>query len=221
MNKKYANKLQVIQDIHRAAQIYKTQLTNRVFLYVFDHRYIEVRFGIIHFRHLTGVSTTISAKEFFRNAVNNRLQASQISFTSSHPYALCQRKLKHICDIATLMTSECLILEDIGTATRTFRFGATDLNCTVCLDVPVNAQGIPADHVYVAESLRDEDCLAKSQGAYEVSYIFSRSDTAREYDTLHFRDERAIVDDLPSAVVGMLTQELMDSIAATESTETP
>ena len=60
------------------------------------------------------------------------LQASQIFFTSQHPFSLCKRKIKHIGQIATLAGSEGFIPEEIVTDTRAYRFGTIDLNFTLC-----------------------------------------------------------------------------------------
>lgn len=212
MNTTNLTTAQIIQEIKRAAQIYHTQLSGRTFLYVFDHRYIEVMFKAVNFRHLTGVESVLPARAFYYNALHNRLYRSQISFSSAHPFALCQRKVQHICDIATLMSSECIILENIQTATRTFRFGATDLTFTICLEQSLNAQGMPEGDLYVAASLRDEDCFARSSDVYSVDYIFSKPTHAREYDTLHFRDTSATRDDMPETVMAMLSQEISDLV---------
>lgn len=107
------------------------------------------------------------------------------------------------------MTSECFMLENVYTTTRTFCFGTTDLDYTICLDRSRNKQGIPDGDLYIAESLRDEDCCARSGDIYAVKYIFSKVTHAREYDTLHFRETSASIQDLPQTVIDMLSQDLV------------
>lgn len=214
MNNTNSSNRYIIQQIRAAAHIYKTSLAGRTFLYVFDKRYIEVIFKTDSFRHLTGVTTSLSAKRFYDDACHNRLQPSQISFSSVHPRSLCLRKIKHICDIASLMTSECFMLEEIGTTTRTFQFGATNLQFTICLDQPQYTSKARGNTLYVPESLRDEDCFARSREVYAVSYIFSKPNNMRQYDTLVYRDQDATLQDLESEIIRMLTPELISKCQA-------
>lgn len=68
--------------------------------------------------------------------------------------------------------SEGFTLEEIVTTTKTYKFGITDLNFTLCLNKKLNAQGNRKGDCYVMESLRDEDCFSKSKMAYTFTHIF-------------------------------------------------
>lgn len=92
-------------------------------------------FKVTNFRHLTGVESSLSAREFYMKAVKNQLQTNQISFSSNHPYELCLKKITHITDIANLAQSESFMLEEITTQSKTYKFGTTDLNFSLCLDL--------------------------------------------------------------------------------------
>lgn len=135
MRKKQENKNKIISQIESAAKSYKKYLVGKKFLYVFEGQCIEVLYKVQHFRHLTGVETILSAKRFFHNAVNNKLQSSHIFFSSKHPYGLCLKKLKHINEVATLAGSESFMLEEIITNTQTYKFGTTDLNFSICMNM--------------------------------------------------------------------------------------
>lgn len=115
LTQKQINQLQLIRQICAAAKSYKTQLVGKTFLYIFDDRYIEVMFKVTNFRHLTGVESSLSAREFYNKAVRNQLQTNLISFSSNHPYELCLKKITHITDIANLAQSESFMLEQITT----------------------------------------------------------------------------------------------------------
>ena len=164
----------IVQSIVRAANIYKTHLVGKRFLYAFDNRYIEVIYKAANFRHLTGVDTTLSAKEFYRLACNRQLQANQIHFSPQHPYNLCVKKVKHIEDVATLAGSENFMLEEITTQSQTYKFGTTDLNFSLCMNKEFDETGAEKGDCYVVQSLRDEDCFSKSKEAYVVTHILSR-----------------------------------------------
>ena len=95
---KQQDREKIVQEIKVAANLYRKHLVGKRFLYVFEGRYIEVLYKAANFRHLTGVATNLSAKKFYSYAAKKMLQASQIFFTSQHPFSLCKRKIKHYDD---------------------------------------------------------------------------------------------------------------------------
>ncbi len=209
MNKKKINDRKlIINEISKAAQLYKKHLVGKKFLYVFDGRYIEVCFKADSFRHLTGVETNLSARRFYQYAVKNQLQSSQIYFTSRHPYSLCKKKLKHICEIAVLARTENFMLEEILTNTKSYRFGTTNLDFTLCLNKEYDENGQEKSECYIVESLRDEDCFSKSKTAYEVSHIFSKDNSDKKYSNLLFMDRRSDLDMLPDKVTSIIEDNL-------------
>lgn len=199
----------IVQQIIQAAALYRQNLVGRRFLYVFDGRYIEVLYKAQNFRHLTGIDTAVSARRFYQDAVHGRLQARQIFFNQSHPYALCQRKVKHICDIATMASSENFMLEEITTDTCSYRFGTTDLKFTLCMNKEMDANGNPIGDCYVVQSLRDEDCFSKSRSAYTVTHILARSNDADRYTDVLFLDGEETIATLPACVKTLLHPSLL------------
>lgn len=202
------DRAKIVQEIQKAAKIYKQHLVGKRFLYVFDGRFIEVSYKAENFRHLTGVDTDLSAKRFYQYAVKNKLQSTQIYFSSKHPYELCKRKIKHIGEVAMLASTENLMLEEIVTNTRTYKFGTTDLKFTLCMNKEYDENGREKSECYIVESLRDEDCFSKSKNVFEVSHILSRNNDAKKYNEILFMDEDATADSLPEVVQGMLEDEL-------------
>ena len=71
--KKNQDRIKIVKDICFAAKLYKENLVGKTFLYVFDGRYIEVLYKASNFRHLTGVDTNLSAKQFYEYALKNQL----------------------------------------------------------------------------------------------------------------------------------------------------
>lgn len=205
MNKKKNNDRKlIIREISKAARLYKEHLVGKKFLYVFDDRYIEVCYKADSFRHLTGVETSLSAKRFYQYAVKNQLQSSQIFFTSRHPYSLCKKKLKHICEISVLASTENFMLEEILTNTKSYRFGTTNLKFTLCLNREYNSYGREKSECYIVESLRDEDCFSKSKTAYEVSHILSKDNDAKKYSNLLFLDKKSNMEELSDEIALMI-----------------
>ena len=198
--------------IAAAAQSYKNLLVGKRFLYVFDGRYIEVLFESKNFRNLTGVSTHLSAKRFYKYAIEQKLAASQIWFDANHPYALSMRKLRHLGDIAKMSSSESFMLERISTDTQNYKFGTTDLHFTLCMGKPTDAEGNVVGDCFVVESLRDEDCFSKSADVFAVTHILSKSNDAKKYTDILFMDAAATLDDFPNEVKQMLSNELLEPI---------
>lgn len=203
MSKKQ-DRIDIVEKIKAAAKLYKENLVGKTFLYVFDGKYIEVIFKADNFRHLTGVESSLSAKQFYRAAIKNKLQANQIYFSARHPFQLCNRKLKHICEISTLAVSECFMLETITTDTFIYKFGTTDLNFSLCMNKETDEHGTEKGSCFVVASLRDEDCFSKSQEAYSVTHIFSKSNDAKKYTNLIFMDKNTNLNSVPSSVSSML-----------------
>lgn len=196
-----------------AAQLYKNLLVGKRFLYVFEGRYIEVLFESKNFKHLTGVSTHLSAERFYKYAVQRKLAASQIWFDAQHPYALSIRKLQHLGDIAKMSSSENFMLEEIHTDTKDYKFGTTDLQFTLCMSKPTDDEGNEIGDCFIVESLRDEDCFSKSKSAFVVTHILSRPNDKKKYSDILFMDQSVTLDDLPDEVKQMLSDELLEQMA--------
>ena len=203
----------IVQSIIKAANIYKSHLVGKRFLYVFDDRYIEVIYKASNFRHLTGVDTNLSAKDFYRLACCKKLQANQIHFSPQHPYNLCVKKVKHIEDVATLAGSENFMLEEITTQTQTYKFGTTDLNFSLCMNKELDETGAEKGDCYVVQSLRDEDCFSKSKEAYVVTHIFSRQNDQKKYTDLLYLDSSS-----KKAIPEMLQEMVSDDLKIKSTT---
>ena len=209
MGKKQENINRIIAEIELAAKLYKENLVGKKFLYVFDGRYIEVIYKAQNFRHLTGVESKLTAKRFYNDAVKNALQSNQVFFSRSHPYSLCVKKIKHIKEISVLASSENFMLEEIVTNTRTYKFGTTDLNFTLCMNKETDCEGREIGDCYIVESLRDEDCFSKSKDAFVVTHIFSMPNDGEKYTNLLFMDASVQLKDLPERVKSMIAADLL------------
>ena len=211
MSKK-SDKEHIVKEICKAAKLYKANLVGKRFLYVFDGRYIEVLYKSVNFKHLTGVECNMSAADFYRNALKNRVQSPQIYFSASHPYSLCKREIKHLREISVLASTENFMLEEIVTNTRTYKFGTTDLNFSLCMNKEYDSYGNEKGDCYIVESLRDEDCFSRSKSAYTVTHILSKDNDSAHYIDLMFMDKSVTLNDLPAPVRKMLDERLPASL---------
>lgn len=206
---KNVDRAAITKEICAAAKLYRQKLVGKRFLYVFEGQYIEVIYKVSNFKHLTGVETSLAARQFYSYSVRNILSPNQISFSPQHPYQLCKRKLAHIKDVATLAGAESFMLEEVKTNTRTYKFGTTDLNFSLLLDQERDDKGNVKGTSYIVESLRDEDCFSKSNSAYTISHIFSTTTDAKLYTDLLFMDSEYTLEGLPDDVKKMLDESLL------------
>lgn len=208
--KKQEDKAIVLRAIISAAEMYSTQMVNRTFLYVFEGRHIEVTYRAKEFRHLTGVKTSLSAIDFYRNAVNKTLTPEQIEFDPQrHPYDLCLHKSRYIQHLLAVTNSDLIILEDVSTGHARFQFGLTELNFTLCLDRDLDFNGQPKSHYYIAISLRHGDAFDRSGAQYECNCIFSKDKDKGLYDTLCYSDGKVAIQVLPEEVRQKLDPALL------------
>ena len=206
---KTQDKINIVNTIIQAAADYKTYMVGRSFLYVFEGRYLEVIYRARDFLHLTGVDTNLSANEFYKEAIRGTLRHTQIFFSKRHPYDLCVRKMLHLAHITAVTNSSIFLLEDLVTNTFQYKFGLSELNFTVCLDVDKDSnQMIVSDH-YIVRSLRVEDSFDRSSGAFEVQYIFVKPNDVRLYSTISYTDHRINITDLPEEVLAKLNPILL------------
>lgn len=205
-----AEKLRILKQITAAAKIYKEELVGKTFLYCFEGQYIEVMFRKKDFAHLTGVEWAIPAADVYKKAIKKELSTGQIAFSKRHPYSLCVRKLLHLSQIAKLTNSEIFVLKDISTDTTVFKFGVTELNCTLCLDYDLDLSGNPKSTVFIVKSLRDEDSFDRAAGAFEVNLIFCKGNSEKLYNLCTFNDGKVPLVELPLTIKQKLSPDLLD-----------
>lgn len=183
---KQDEKIQITKNIINAAKQYKKFLLGKTFMYCFEDKYIEVSFRKSDFAHLTGVDKKISAKDFYKEAVNGTLRANQIFFSQRYPKDLCKKKLKEIMNLTKLTNSELFLLENISTQTKFYKFGFTELNFTLCVCEDRDIHGIKKSNYFIPQSFRVEDCFDKSTNVYDIKYIFSKSNSEKTYINLEY-----------------------------------
>lgn len=195
--------------INSAAVSYKADMVGREFLYVFEGQFIEVIYRAKEFRHLTGIGTTLPANEFYRVAVKRRLAPNQLLFDARHPVDLCRQKMQHIQNLPAVVKSDVIVLETVGTQTKSYEFGFTELNFTLCLDRDLDTNGNPKSDYYIVQSLRHGDSFSQSGKQYECNYIFSKQTGLKLYDTLNYSDGKINISDLPDEINAKLDPALL------------
>ena len=196
MATKIDKKNAIRQDIIDSAGIYSQNLAGKAFLYVYGEEFFEVSFPVDHFLHLTGVETTLSAKDFYKNAKKGKLTNSQFYFDARHPYANAKKKLPCLKRLPELTNDMVCILKDMQTVTIIYKLSVTNLEFTLGLTENVDNQGKKINDFFLPMSLRVEDTsVEKSNDGEIVDFIFSKDASKTKYDSILVKDKHKIIPD--------------------------
>jgi hypothetical protein len=174
------------QGIIDSANVYSQILAGKTFLYVYGEEYFEVSFPIDHFLHLTGVGTSLSAKDFYKNAKKGKLTTNQFYFDERHPFANAKKKLPCLKRLPELTNEMVCILKDMQTVTIMYKLSVTNFEFTL---------GLTENHdILLPMSLRVEDSsVEKSNEGEIIDFIFSKDASVLKYDNLLVKDEHKII----------------------------
>ena len=196
MATKIDKKNAIRQDIIDSAGVYSQNLAGKAFLYVYGEEFFEVSFPVDHFLHLTGVETTLSAKDFYKNAKKGKLTNSQFYFDARHPYANAKKKLPCLKRLPELTNDMVCILKDMQTVTIIYKLSVTNLEFTLGLTENVDNQGKKINDFFLPMSLRVEDTsVEKSNDGEIVDFIFSKDASKTKYDSILVEDKHKIIPD--------------------------
>ena len=196
MATKIDKKNAIRQDIIDSAGVYSQNLAGKSFLYVYGEEFFEVSFPVDHFLHLTGVETTLSAKDFYKNAKKGKLTNSQFYFDVRHPYANAKKKLPCLKRLPELTNDMVCILKDMQTVTIIYKLSVTNLEFTLGLTENVDNQGKKINDFFLPMSLRVEDTsVEKSNDGEIVDFIFSKDASKTKYDSILVEDKHISIPD--------------------------
>ncbi len=176
------NKQKIVNDIAWAANRYEESLNNCHFMIIFQknssHHVVEIGFRDMHFKHLTGVVSSISAQRFYQQCLAGKLSLKDFEVSkdgkteqklSVLPYL--HELLYHNCMIGDFLNSGIRIRADyfVGDTRKVlslgFRRGSN-------IDYPV--------------TLYKEDVKRLSRPVYKVLAIFKKKYNQPEYTECTF-----------------------------------
>lgn len=106
---KYDKKM-AVKVISEAAKNYKEYLQDRHFLIVYQEKEkvktVQVEFRDNHFLHLTGVTTKLSAQQFYEKCINSKLSVAEFELDKN---GKTQRKLAVLPFLHELLYHNCMI----------------------------------------------------------------------------------------------------------------
>ncbi|MDD6770643.1 PBECR4 domain-containing protein [Inconstantimicrobium porci] len=181
-------KAQIIRRIHSAAIKYKNYFVGNTYMFVYQNQYIEVMFKKSSFLHLTGVSTNISAENFFEHAlIRNGLRPQEVLFGQDHPYDLADKKTQYLTDLYKITITDVVIATDIQTMTFKYSIGITNLEFIICLGDDTDLEGRLKSKCKVPYSFRVEEIENnKFNKLYDVTHIFKKKTGEKKYNVLTY-----------------------------------
>ena len=190
MATKVDKKNAIRHGIIEAAIVYSQSLAGKTFLYVYGDEYFEVSFPVDHFLHLTGVETSRSAKDFYRNAKKAILTNNQFYFDARHIYANAKKKLPCLKRLPELTNEMVCVLKDMQTMTITCKLSVTNLEFTLGLTENTDRSGNKINDFFLPMSLRVKDSsVEKSNDGEIIDFIFSKDASVAKYDILLVEDK--------------------------------
>ena len=180
-------KAELRKQIISAANIYKSNLAGRVYLYVCGDEYFEVAYMTDCFKHLTGVESPLRGNAFYDNAKRATLTTDQIYFSSRHPLKTAKKKVLCLHQLPQLTRDLVCVVKDMQTITITYKLGITNLEFTVGLTENINADGIKVNEWLVPRTLRINDkAIDQANDAEFVDFIFEKKATENVYNRVRY-----------------------------------
>ena len=190
MATKIDKKNAIRQYIMDSALIYSSDLAGKTFLYIYGKEFFEVSFPVDHFLHLTGVETSLSAKDFYKNAKKGTLTNNQFYFSVRHPYANAKKKLPCLKRLPELTNKMVCVLKDMQTVSIIYKLRVTNLEFTLGLTENLDNNGKKINDYFLPMSLRVEDSsVEKSIDGDIVDFIFVKDASKAKYSDLIVKDE--------------------------------
>lgn len=186
-----------------AAAVYKEKLAGKVFLYVSGNHYFEVAFPTDRFLHLTGVNSCLAAQRFYDKASDSTLSMSQFFFDKDHSYRNAKRKSLCLSQLPSLTDSLVCVLQNLSTASITYKLGVTNLSFTLGLAEHTDLTGRKISDWFLPRTLRVNDkAIENSSDAAFVDFIFSKSAVDKKYGNIMYMDNgKSISSEIASLLV--------------------
>lgn len=190
MDTKAIKKEQTRKQIIAASEIYRDELSGKVFLYVCGESYFEVVFQTDRFKHLTGVNSSLSAHEFYNKATSSTLSTGQFFFDASHTYKGAKKKLSCLSLLPTLTNNLVCVVKDMNTISLTYKLGVTNLDFTIGLTENYDLNGNKVNNWFSPRTLRVRDkAIENSADAEFIDFIFAKDASKDMYSKITYSDK--------------------------------
>lgn len=204
---KESKKEYIRKEIIKASEIYRDKLAGKVFLFIYGDNWFEVVFKTDRFLHLTGVSTQLSAQDFYNKATKKKLTEKQFDFTKQHPFETARKKLPCLIRLPELTTSLVCVVKDLATITLTYKIGLTNLDFTLGLTENIDADGVKINNWFLPRTLRTKDrAIETSKDSDFIDFVLEKNAAEDKYTKITFDCNDK---EFPSTVHQFLSNELL------------
>ena len=189
---KNTDKQKVATKLIQAAQKYDEYLNNLHFLIVYQkdnqHQLVQIGFRDLHFKHLTGVESRLSAQRFYAKCINNKLSINDFEISKD---GKSEQKLIVLPYLHELLYHNCMIGVFINSGIRIqadYFVGDTKAVLSVGF-----RQGIRVD---IPVTLYKENVKKLSKPVYKVLAIFKKRYNQIEYKECTYLSKGQIINSL-------------------------
>lgn len=189
LNYTFDKKKQDIIKLKECAKIYKEKLLGKRFLVVFNNlNYIEVIFTKKQFKHLTGISSNLSAVAFYNFCIGKKQQNNKTVYISpkdiyttiEHPRVFAIKKMEVFSLIRDLFEKSSYVLTEISENKRFYKMGLANIQLTILLD----DYDDDAKETYIAISLKSESHIKNAKQFDKIEYVFEKTNPYLKYEKM-------------------------------------
>mgnify|MGYP004503477535 CR=1 FL=1 len=203
-------KVEIVRNnIIDAAQVYLNNFIGKKFLYVFGNEYIEVRYKVENFMHLTGTdSRKLNAVKFYEKSKDRHLKRNQMFFSNRYPLKTAMGKSCELKRINVFRNTEFYVIKDFSTEKETFDFCFSDYKITLGFikdSEIIDGEKVTYDY-YVPQTLRINENICEEvdyDKKVKIQYILSKIDDKALYSIFEFGDKENI-SSLPENIRSMI-----------------
>ena len=185
----YQDKVQLVREnIVLNAQIYKSALAGRYYLYIFENQCFEMYFGTDNYLHRTGVGSMVSPNQFYELSKNNQLQANQIFFSNRFPLKTAIQKTSNLSSLPNFIKEGYFVIKDLVTETATYPYAITNIDQSILIGLKEEESG----EIFIPKSFRVKGKVfdkANVDKIFEINCILSKRDKNGLYDNVLYKDE--------------------------------
>lgn len=173
---------------------------------MFGDEAIEVIFKRSNFKHLTGVRSHFNQKRFFENALNGKLQVSDIEFDNKQKYHWAKLKSKHLSNITSLISGPAfLVIPSEGK----FPYILTETGFGLFLSKDV-IKGSEKSY-YIPASLRDGDYTKENEKVIPIDFVLScPSGTGGGYSSVEYIAPNKTLETMPRHLKSLVSKDLFE-----------
>ncbi|MGN0006350.1 MAG: PBECR4 domain-containing protein [Candidatus Gastranaerophilaceae bacterium] len=192
-----------------AANKYSSYLIGKDFLILSDNYSVfTISFTIERFKHLTGITTNLSERNFYSKCRNGTLLFSDIETNQHYDFNTLKKKCKALSNIDKFLYADAkdtLIINNLRTNTRSYKLTINNLSQKICICFH--------DVVNIGWSLRTSVNFDNCSDTKKVIAIFSKNKNCSKYSNIVYISNIKSIYKNFSNIEKYLSKELKDKFS--------